>query len=119
MVHTSVSGTGELLLALKQFTNKGLNIIGYGAPAKATTLLNYLNLNSDSIKNIIEDNPLKFEKFVPGTGIKIISKEKLSYVPDVVIVLAWNYYDSIVAKNQDLIEGGGEFISIKSLFESS
>ena len=118
-ISTFKNKKGNVFKNLEQFKNKGLNIIGYGAPAKATTLLNYLNLNSDIIKNIIEDNPLKFEKFVPGTGIKIISKEKLNYIPDVVIVLAWNYYDSIVAKNQDLIKGGGKFISIKSLFESS
>lgn len=95
-----------------------MKIIGYGAPAKATTLLNYLNINSEILECIIEDNPLKNDKFIPGTGIKIITKDKLKFKPDIVIVFAWNYFESIKLKNKDLQERGSKFISIKELFET-
>ena len=48
-------------------------IVGYGAPAKATTALNFFSIKNDTISFIIDDNPLKVNKFVPGTGIKIRS----------------------------------------------
>jgi len=104
---------------LIEFKNKGLKIIGYGAPAKATTLLNFLNIDSKILECVIEDNPLKIDKFIPGTGIQIVSKEKLNYIPDIVIVLAWNYFDSIKSNNRDFQEKGSRFISIKELFKST
>ena len=104
---------------LIEFKNKGLKIIGYGAPAKATTLLNFLNIDSKILECVIEDNPLKIDKFIPGTGIQIVSKEKLNYIPDIVIVLAWNYFDSIKSNNRDFQEKGSKFISIKELFKSN
>jgi nucleoside-diphosphate-sugar epimerase/SAM-dependent methyltransferase/quercetin dioxygenase-like cupin family protein len=109
----------EALIKINNFKKEGKRIIGYGAPAKATTLLNFFRIDSSHIDYIIEDNPLKANKIIPGTGIKIISKEELSITPDIVIVFAWNFYDSIVENNKNLIEKGTEFISIKSLFETT
>ena len=81
------------------FNNK--KIIGYGAPAKATTVLNYFGINSDYLDFTIDDNKLKQEKFIPGTGIQIkninqVDKESYDYV----LVLAWNFYNSIKLNNQ-------------------
>jgi 2-polyprenyl-3-methyl-5-hydroxy-6-metoxy-1,4-benzoquinol methylase len=81
------------------FYNK--KIIGYGAPAKATTVLNYFGINSDHLEFTIDDNKLKQEKFIPGTGIQIkninqVDKESYDYV----LVLAWNFYNSIKLNNQ-------------------
>ena len=51
-------------------------ILGYGAPAKATTALNYFNIKNE-IEYIIEDNSLKHGKFIPGVNIPIVSKENI------------------------------------------
>jgi hypothetical protein len=85
-------------------------IIGYGAPAKATTFLNFFGINEDEIEYIIEDNQLKIDKFVPGKKIPIRSKtsEKL----DCILVLAWNFFSDIKKNNANLSD---VFINIKDL----
>ncbi len=93
-------------------------IAGYGAPAKATTALNYFGITSDDIKYIIEDNELKHEKYIPGVKIPIKSKEYCrSNMPEAVIVLAWNFFDSIVEQNKELLESGVNFINVSDLYE--
>jgi len=87
------------------------NIIGYGAPAKATTMLNFFNVK-DEIDFIIEDNELKHEKYMPGINIPIIAKNKLKLKNPIVLVLAWNFFDDIKKNNKDLAKN---FINIKSL----
>lgn len=91
-------------------------IAGYGAPAKATTALNFFGITSDSIKFIIEDNQLKHNKYIPGVKIPIYSKEILkTEKPDAVIVMAWNFFDDIVKNNKHLFDENTEFINIKDL----
>ena len=86
-------------------------IIGYGAPAKATTALNFYGV-TNQIDFIIEDNKLKHGKFVPGVKIPIFSKAKLKKKASKILVLAWNFYDDIKKNNSNLSE---DFISIKDL----
>ena len=62
---------------LEFLKKKYKRIVGYGAPAKASTALNYFGINNDTIKNIIDDNYLKINKYVPGTNIKIISSKSI------------------------------------------
>jgi hypothetical protein len=93
------------------------NIAGYGAPAKATTALNYFGITNDDIEYIIEDNELKHDKYIPGIGIPIKSKDHcLSNMPDLVIVMAWNFFDSIVEQNTELTENGVKFLNICDLY---
>ena len=91
--------------------NKFNSIIGYGSPAKATTALNYFDISSE-IDFIIEDNKLKHGKFLPGANIPIHSKNKLKNNSTLIIVLAWNFFETIKKNNDKL---GKKFISIKSL----
>lgn len=100
---------------------KKFNIIaGYGSPAKATTALNYFNINSSHIDYIIEDNELKNGKYVPGVCIPIRSKQHAhENLPDVVLVLAWNFFDAIKENNKDLARKGPIFINIKDLQDES
>ncbi len=86
-------------------------IIGYGAPAKATTALNFFNINGE-LDFIIEDNQLKHGKFVPGVNIPIISKKKLKDKNIPVLVLAWNFFEDIKKNNTQI---SNNFINIKSL----
>ncbi len=96
---------------LKKLKKKNESIIAYGAPAKATTALNFFGISKE-IDYIIEDNKLKHRKFVPGVKIPIFSKQKISKIKPLVIVLAWNFYNEIKKNNPEL---GKEFVNIKSL----
>jgi len=96
---------------LKTLKKNSENIVGYGAPAKATTALNFFGI-SNEIDYIVEDNKLKQKKFVPGVKIPIYSKDKISKKKPLVLVLAWNFYDEIKKNNSEI---GKKFINIKSL----
>ena len=86
-------------------------IIGYGAPAKATTALNFFGI-SEEIDFIVEDNKLKHNKFVPGVKIPIKDKSKIKTKKNTLIVLAWNFFDDIKKNNSNLSEN---IINIKNL----
>ncbi len=86
-------------------------IIGYGSPAKATTALNFFGIKNQ-INYIVEDNQLKHNKFVPGVNIPIYSKSKIKNKNNILLVLAWNFFDEIKKNNHNLTK---KFISIKDL----
>ena len=85
----------ELLTKLK---SENKTIIGFGAPAKATTALNFFGIK-DEIDFIVEDNKLKHGKFVPGVKIPIFPKDKIKNKLPLILVLAWNFFDDIKKNN--------------------
>ena len=88
-------------------------IIGFGAPAKATTILNYFGLSDKDFLFTIDENLLKQNKFIPGTNIEI--KDINDVKPDsydYVLVLAWNFFDSIKLNNK-FIFANSKFIKLK------
>jgi nucleoside-diphosphate-sugar epimerase/dTDP-4-dehydrorhamnose 3,5-epimerase-like enzyme len=87
------------------------SIVGYGAPAKATTALNFFNISKE-IDYIVEDNKLKHGKYIPGVNIKIVSKKEIENKDQAILVLAWNFFDEIKKNNNDL---SNNFINIKNL----
>tara|TARA_X000000368_G_C23044852_1_gene718694 strand:- start:43 stop:2586 length:2544 start_codon:yes stop_codon:yes gene_type:complete len=99
---------------IKKLKDKYPSIIGYGSPAKASTSLNYFNVNNE-IDFIIEDNELKHGKFIPGVKIPIVSKKNLNNDNAIILVLAWNFFDEIKKNNSSL---KNKFISIKDLEKS-
>jgi nucleoside-diphosphate-sugar epimerase/SAM-dependent methyltransferase len=99
-------------LNFRKIKDKYKNIVFYGAPAKATTRLNYFRFFKKDQYEAIEDNLLKVGKYVPGINIKIISGKKIKNKFDCVIVLAWNFFDDI-KKNFSSI--GSAFYSIRDL----
>ena len=96
---------------IKKLKENNSKIIGYGAPAKATTALNFFNINKE-IDFIVEDNKLKHGKYVPGVNIPIFSKDKIKEKNPIVIVLAWNFFEDIKKNNKEI---SNNFINIKSL----
>ena len=96
---------------IKILRNKKKKIIGFGAPAKATTALNFFGI-SNEIEFIIEDNKLKHNKYIPGALIPIKNKNYLKGKDNLIIVLAWNFYKEIKDNNANL---GNNFINIKDL----
>jgi len=87
------------------------NIIGFGAPAKATTALNFFGI-SDQIDFVVEDNKLKHDKFIPGVKIQIKDKKSIKEKNFTILVLAWNFFKDIKKNNSNL---SSDFINIKDL----
>jgi len=98
----------DLLSRLKK---EGKTIAGYGAPAKATTLMYHFNIGPDIIDFIVDDAPLKQGLYSPGLHIPILSSPAL-YIkkPDYVVLLAWNYAQQIKDDHQNYLNDGGHFI---------
>ena len=96
---------------IKKLKEKNILIIGYGAPAKATTALNFFGI-SNEINFIVEDNKLKHNKFIPGVKIPIKNKKQIKSKKNTLIVLAWNFYSDIKKNNFELSDN---FINIKDL----
>tara|TARA_B100001057_G_scaffold420921_1_gene441573 strand:+ start:4204 stop:6756 length:2553 start_codon:yes stop_codon:yes gene_type:complete len=96
---------------LKKIRKNNKLIIGYGAPAKATTALNFFGITKE-IDFIIEDNKLKHNKFIPGVRIPIKNKSCVKNKKNKMLVLAWNFFNDIKKNNPNLSES---FINIKDL----
>ncbi len=97
---------------INKLVKGGNTIIGYGAPAKATTALNFFGI-TNQIKFVVEDNKLKHNKFIPGVKIPIHSKNKISNKNSTILVLAWNFFEDIKKSNKNLSK---QFVNIKSLY---
>ena len=83
---------------IKKLKDKNKIVLGYGAPAKATTALNFFGISKE-IDFIVEDNKLKHNKFIPGVRIPIKNKSQIKNKKNVLIVLAWNFYKDIIKNN--------------------
>lgn len=101
----------KLRSLLSTFRNDGKRVIGYGAPAKATTLCYALGINREMLEYIVDDSEMKQGLYMPGTHIPIKASDILySDKPDYCLILAWNFADSIVKNHQQFIKNGGVFI---------
>ena len=101
----------ELNLVIKQLKKEGKSIAGYGAPAKATTLMNFLNLNNLNLNFVADRSPLKQGLIIPGTGIEIVNPEKINHDnPDYLILFAWNFKDEIIDQLSEFRDRGGKLI---------
>ena len=101
----------NVLKKIKELKKQNKKIIGYGAPAKATTALNFFGLTNE-IDFIVEDNKLKHNKFIPGVKIEIKNKSYIKNKDNILLILAWNFYEEIKKNNLKL---SNNFINIKSL----
>jgi len=90
---------------LENTKKENKKIIGYGAPAKATTLLNFYQVDNNVIDYIVDDNPLKQGKIIPGVRIPIKTKEHMDGdKADYILIFAWNFADEIMKKNKEYAE---------------
>ena len=95
---------------LNKADKAGLTISGYGAPAKATTLLYELDLHHH-ISYIVDDSPLKQGTYTPGAHIPVVDSNTMRANPtDYMVILAWNFAEPIMANNKMYRENGGNFI---------
>jgi C-methyltransferase C-terminal domain len=85
--------------------------VGYGAPGKGNTLLNYCGIRTDFLEYTVDRNPYKHGKFTPGTHIPIFAPEKIDETkPDYVLILPWNFKDEIVRQMSHIRTWGGQFV---------
>ena len=110
---------GDTVYQIRDNVRKNINklkkdnklVIGYGAPAKATTALNFFGITHE-IDYVVEDNKLKHNKFIPGVNIPIKNKKQIKDKKNTLIVLAWNFYEDIKKNNSNL---SNNIINIKDL----
>jgi hypothetical protein len=101
----------KLLDLLIRVRREGKAIVGYGAPGKGNTLLNYCGIRTDFLDYTVDRNPYKHGRFTPGTHIPIFAPERLRETrPDYVLILPWNLKDEIMAQHGYIRDWGGQFI---------
>ena len=101
----------ELRRLLTRLKGEGASIAGFGAPAKATTLLHHFQLGNDILDFIVDDSPLKQGLFTPGQHIPVLSPAVLEERhPDYLLMLAWNFAQPIMATHSKYTSRGGHFI---------
>jgi hypothetical protein len=100
-----------LLRLLIELQDEGKQVVGYGAPGKGNTLLNYCGIRTDLLSYTVDRNPYKHGLFTPGTHIPIHPPERLAETrPDYVVVLPWNLIDEISEQLAYVREWGGKLI---------
>src|SRR5581483_8042924 len=89
----------DLLRFLLDAAERGASVVGYGAPAKGNTLLNYCGVRSDLLAYTVDRSPHKQGRFLPGTRIPIHGPERiLETRPEYVLILPWNLKDEVMAQ---------------------
>jgi SAM-dependent methyltransferase len=96
---------------LNSLKNEGNRIAAYGAAAKGTMMINYVDIGTDLVEFAVDRNTHKHGKYMPGKHIPIFGTEKLiSEMPDYVLILAWNFADEIMEQQKEYKQKGGKFI---------
>ena len=101
----------KLVKIFNDLKKKKIKIIGYGASAKAVTIINYCNLKEDYFEYFYDTTKQKINKFLPGTKIKVIKYKKLKNVKNYVFLGAWNFYEEILQKEKFFFNRSGKFIT--------
>jgi hypothetical protein len=101
----------EILHQVSTLVGLGQTIACYGAVAKGATLTNYLGLDSSTITACYDRNVNKVGSYMPGSLIEVKNADQLEEdMPDVVLVLAWNFADEIISQQKAYLEKGGAFL---------
>jgi len=89
----------------------GKQVVGYGAPGKGNTLLNYCGVRTDFLDYTVDRSPHKQGKFLPGTHIPIYAPERIEQTqPDFVLILPWNLKTEIMEQLASIRRWGGQFV---------
>lgn len=98
----------DFLIAVKR---DGKTVVGYGAPGKGNTLLNYCGVRTDFLDYTVDRNPYKHGKFLPGTHIPIYPVSQIAATkPDYVLILPWNFKEEIMTQMSEIRAWGGRFV---------
>jgi SAM-dependent methyltransferase len=101
----------DILSFLIEARNSGKTVVGYGAPGKGNTLLNYCGIRTDLLSYTVDRNPYKQGKLTPGTRIPIMAPAKIARTkPDYVFILPWNIKEEVIRQNINVGDWGGRFV---------
>lgn len=103
----------DLVNVLHALKAQGKKVVGFGAPAKATTLMFHFGIGPQLLDYIIDDSPWKQGLYSPGHHILVVPSSYLYdglHRPDYALILAWNFAESIMKNHQAFLDGGGHFI---------
>ncbi|RYG41360.1 MAG: SAM-dependent methyltransferase, partial [Chitinophagaceae bacterium] len=90
---------------------EGKRVAGYGAAAKGNTLLNYCGVKSDLVEFVVDANPHKQDKFLPGSHIPVVKEDHLkAQQPDYVIIFPWNIKEEVMKQLAYIRDWGGKFV---------
>jgi len=102
----------DFVTFLADAKRQGKTVAAYGAAAKGNTLMNFAEIGSDLIQYVVDKNPAKQGKFMPGSHIPIVSPEALhSQRPDYLVILPWNIADEVTQQNAALAKLGTQFVT--------
>ena len=101
-----------LLRFLLDARRDGRSVMGYGAAAKGNTLLNYAGIRSDLLRSVVDRNPAKQGRFLPGSRVPIVEEGELRHIrPDHVLILPWNLRDEIADQLSYVCDWGATFVT--------
>ena len=102
----------DFLVFLIEAQRAGKTVAGYGAAAKGNTLLNYAGVRPDLLSYVVDRNPAKQDKFLPGCRIPIVAEAKLTQSrPNYVVILPWNLHTEVVEQLAYIREWDGQFVT--------
>lgn len=102
----------DFLAFLIEAQRAGKTVAGYGAAAKGNTLMNYAGVRPDLLSYVVDRNPAKQDKFLPGCRIPIVAEAQLKQTrPDYVVILPWNLRTEVVEQLAYIREWGGQFVT--------
>ena len=100
-----------LLRFLIYAREQGKSVVGYGAPAKGNTLLNYCGVRTDLLDYTVDRSPHKQGRFLPGVRLPIYPPEKIRETkPDFVLILPWNIKEEVMSQMSFIRQWGGRFV---------
>jgi SAM-dependent methyltransferase len=100
-----------LLALLHSLLEDGRTIVGYGAPAKGNTLLNFCGIDTSMVPYTVDKNPFKVGRYTPGMHLPVRAPAALlADQPDYALILAWNFADEIMLQQAEFAARGGRFI---------
>lgn len=103
----------DFLRFLLEAKKNGCKVGGYGAAAKGNTLLNFAGVRPDLLPYIVDRNPTKQSKFMPGSRIPIVNEEEIKQQkPEYIIILPWNIKDEIMEQLAYVRDWGGKFVTV-------
>ncbi len=101
----------DLVAFLIEARRAGKKVVGYGAPGKGNTLLNYCGIRPDLLAYTVDRNPYKHGRFTPGTRIPVLPPEQIAADrPDYVLILPWNLRDELVEQLSYVHDWGGKLV---------